>query len=859
MYAEEGDYVQSFEEWISMIGDQSNFSHVQYGRKIFPSNTPKEIIYLFCKMFPSFVNQIEAFVVYDEAPQKDFIISGNGLRGHRFFNIRIKNGWQAIFYVKDDNLAILYVSNDDNQTERLKRICESSHKYTDDHILPASGYIEKPIHDFLRYMYAFINSDNAFTVRNFKKYFITDVDFKLDHDQREAIQTIVSKPVCSHIVVGNAGTGKSTVGIVWLESVSESGQKRLYLTMSGPLVEHYSNSHTEQNELRRQMDMPGLPDITYMTIFDFMKGLLLRFFDQDPYLNGYSALDPEESYRLFKEVFRNYITAHSNSSLKKLDPFLCWREIHGLIKGAIVNRKLLGEKNFQLSSPLTLEEYYKVKEIYLSKWSEDSTAGSNISGDILFKLLNAYQKRLEKEKCFDDNDMAILLYRKRELISDTIEIESYDSAFIDECQDLTEIQMLAIFTLLSSCRHRLISSDRCQIVRPTYYYTGYMQQILMSTCKDDYNEVLPPRFLRENYRSSNQIKVLQNSLIKKINEYYKLKERELQSVPMRPDSEFGGTSSIPPIWIYDTEANRKKLSKIIRKLPKGTIVPIYARTKNNTDIDIISCKGINLQAVVLWQVFENMSANASKYDPIVWDSFYVGITRAEKYLIILEPENNKAGEFLASLPEGQISICPDITEALPNSDQTWENYILEQLENINSDDIIDEAYRLFYIENYGYAREIFLQHKKQSTECAAMAELCSVRMEIAEGNYRRALLHCSHLYSYSKQKASREIAHLYDDPRALNDLESLTAGLMLLYDKNYKNGKYCSINSLSEIYGAYKTRTGDESINTVIYKLCQSFPLVNRRVNTWVNKVAQLFNVRAEELKKKMHESGCVS
>ena len=841
------------------MGERPSFSHIQYGKKIFPNDTPKEILYLFCKMFPSFVNQIEAFVVHNKKPQKDFLISGKAFQGHRFFKVRIKNDWHSVFYAKDDRLAILYVSNSDDHTSRLQRLCESSKEYTNDHILPASGYIERPLDDFLRYMYAFINSDNALTIRNFKKYFITDVDFKLDKDQSDAIQTIVSKPVCSHIVVGNAGTGKSTVGIVWLESFSESGQNRLYLTMSKPLVEHYSNSHTEQNELRRQMDIPLLPNITYMTIFDFMKGLLMRFFDQDPYLKGYSALDPEESYRLFKEVFRNYMTAHSHSSPKKLDPFLYWREIHGLIKGAIVNRELLGKEEFVLSSPLTPEEYNSVREIYLSKWSDDSISDSIISGDVLFKLLKAYQKRLEKEKCFDDNDMAILLYRKRELISDIVEIESYDSAFIDECQDLTEIQMLAVFTLLSSCRHRLVSSDRCQIVRPTYYYTGYMQQILMSTCQEDYNENLPPRFLRENYRSSNQIKALQNSLIQKINEYYRLKETELQSVPMRPDSEFGGSSSIPPIWIYDTEANRKKLSRIIRKLPKGTVVPIYARSKNNIDIDIISCKGINLQAVVLWQVFENMAANASKSDPIVWDSFYVGITRAEKYLIILEPEDNKAGEFLSSLPEGQVSICQDITGTMPDSDKTWEDYILENLENISSDDIIDEAYRLFYIENYGYAREIFLQHKKQSNECAAMAELCSVRMEIAEGNYRRALLHCSHLYSYSRQKASREIAYLYDESRALNDLETLTAGLMLLYDKNYKNGKYCSISSLREIYGSYKLRKGDESINAVIYKLCQSFPLINRRINTWVNKVAQLFNIRAEELRKKIHDSSCVS
>lgn len=85
----------------------------------------------------------------------------------------------------------------------------------------------------------------------------------------------------------------------------------------------------------------------------------------------------------------------------------------------------------------------------------------------LYRVYEKYQAYLHRHRLFDDNDMARLLLKSR--MKPQRPYGVYGAVFVDECQDLTQMELLAIFHLLSGTRHKRMASDRCQMVQPTYF------------------------------------------------------------------------------------------------------------------------------------------------------------------------------------------------------------------------------------------------------------------------------------------------------------------------------------------------------------------------------------------------------
>lgn len=837
-----------YREWAAGV-KESDYSLIQYGKHIFQSNTNKEIVYEFCNKIPNIILKIENYKKGKGSLEENLLLKGPEYGENRFFKMRLSGSWRVVVLAEDNEeiLTIVCVVDHDAQMERIKRWAKAHPKEKAKDNSYIEGYVRKSIDDFLRNAYALKSQKNKCTVKQFRTIFNSDINFNLDQEQRLAAETSTSNNVRNVIVVGNAGSGKSTVGVVWLEKQPEIQKKKLYLTMSRNLVKTYENNHKEQNILYKNMDMPLLPEIRYASIFDYMKEIA----KSSDLFTSCKFLNPEASFREFKKVYKDLVDRR-NPRLKKEDAFLYWREIHGLIKGAIKDREQLDDPNESIVDYLSEGDYIKIAAKHNSKLigSNESVSNRLNIKDIKF-VLQAYKKYLEENHYLDDNDLASILVKYK----DEFTYDKVDMAFIDESQDLTEKQIYALMSVLSTCEQKLIASDRCQIIRPTFYNTGYMQQILENVTKSNKRPVV--YYLNNNYRSSNSIKRLQNDLVLELSKHQKLKYEELNQVPLSKDEQ---NTEIVPIWIHDNEDNRKILMEILSDMEDGRLHRIYANSDKENELDVVGCKGISLPSVLLWRVFVDFARNVSEYDQMAWDAFYVGVTRAEKYLIILEPKDTLVGKFLEKTDT--VVGCKDLKDYIDNRicDEmiTWSQYILNILSGISFDEIIASAEEMFENEKYIQAEEIYRAHEKKDKKFKWLADCCHALYCTYECKYREALMYYGKLDRKIEDVRFSYVSEGLADILESGDVEPddlLICKLMLLYDENYKNGYYANIDSLNEICDEYKQISGcNNDINCLIKSLCDEYPLIRSRIKSWMEDIAIMLDMKIEKFNESIAE-----
>lgn len=225
-------------------------------------------------------------------------------------------------------------------------------------------------------------------------------------------------------------------------------------------------------------------------------------------------------------------------------------------------------------------------------------------------------------------------------------LPEYGAVFLDECQDLTQMELLAIFHLLQKSLTKRMASDRCQMVQPTYFNEGWMR-----TASNDYDRFLgkdidlygcKARFLHYNYRSSRSIIDFQNYIIQYFMEsdIMTLKQNETAEIkvpPLTPDG-------VMPVWIRPGAGNKQLLiDELCSKLDASVLQTIFAfdNSVGKEDFpdadtaavtDVISCKGMEYPSVLLYNLLTE-----TRFDPVLaWKYFYVGATRGNRCIIIYE-------------------------------------------------------------------------------------------------------------------------------------------------------------------------------------------------------------------------------
>ncbi|MGO5129795.1 hypothetical protein [Mitsuokella jalaludinii] len=720
------------QDWQEESGKDSSlsvFRGIQFDKHIF-RHVPAAYQERFRKTFAKRLAKMQRiFTGEARAAGNDFkLVAGRNRR--RVFKRRIGDHRLSMVY-KDGILTLLALSSHDRQMADIHNLQGKS-----------IGYVYYDTADFLQQLAAWPERGRKQHL-TLGDYLATPAHFVFDEDQKAAMASAKSTENLS--VIGNAGAGKSVIGLKWLrQELQQPHHDALYLTMSENLV-YTLSFEFEKEQLESGKALPSQAEIR--TTFDFLRAAVKA---SHPEIPETQLLNAAQSYAIFSAFWAEQVDwtqfwnrkdpafARQTEEMTRLS---AWREIHGIIKGA-VPEDIAYERLRRIREALSPAEYQR--RLRREKKASQSTV---LWETTLYRVYEKYQAYLHRHRLFDDNDMARLLLKSR--MKPQRPYGVYGAVFVDECQDLTQMELLAIFHLLSGTRHKRMASDRCQMVQPTYFDEGWMR-----TTSNDYDRAqghrvqssgLRPRFLHYNYRSSRSIIAFQNYLVR----YFRtaglltLRQDEMQEIAVPPLTPEG----MRPVWVAAGEKNRQLLiEELWRKVPQSDLQTIFAfagsrakaafpLSEEDAVTDIINCKGMEYPSVLLYDVLSETGGNPA----MAWKYFYVGATRSNACLIIYEEEavpGTKIYEFLEDAAcEGLIDYVDDLRGKADYGEMNWLGYLYRSVYENVAENRLETAEHALDFGQYDLALRIYEEEGRD----ANMIAYCRGRLQESRGAYAAAL------------------------------------------------------------------------------------------------------------------------
>lgn len=704
----------------------SIFRGIQFDKHIF-RHVPTEHQERFRRTFANrLIKMQKIFSGEYRAAGNDFKFM-TGMRKQRVFKRRVGDHRLSMVY-KDGILTLLALSSHNRQVADIRKIQGKS-----------IGYVYYDTADFLHQLASWPEYGKKKHL-SLGDYLATPSHFVFDEDQKTAMASVEHAENLS--IIGNAGAGKSVIGLKWLnQELQHPHHDVLYLTMSENLV--YTLSFEFEKE-RLENGMTPHSEAKILTTFDFLREAVKTV---RPEIPETKLLNAAQSYAVFSSFwqesvdwtqFWNHMDPDFALQTEEMTRLAAWREIHGIIKGA-VPEDVDYHQFREMRENLSPADYQK--RLRQEKKASESTA---LWETKLYHVYRKYQQYLHRHHFFDDNDMARLLLK-----STRAPKYQYGAAFVDECQDLTQIELLAIFHLLRGTCHKRMASDRCQMVQPTYFDEGWMR-----TTSNDYDQALgrhvevsslKPCFLHYNYRSMRSIIDFQNYLV----QYFRtaglltLRQDEMQEITVPPLTPQG----MRPVWIAAGEKNRQILMKELwQKIPQSDLQTIFAfpgsrskqdfpLTEDDAVTDIIHCKGMEYPSVLLY----NVLSDTHSIPTMAWKYFYVGATRSNACLIIYEedavPGTDLYEFFEDAACEGLIDYANDLMGESDYGKMTWLRYLYQEINEGAAENRLETAEHALDYGQYDLALHIYEAEGNDPN----MIAYCRGRLLESRGNYASAL------------------------------------------------------------------------------------------------------------------------
>ncbi|MDX8335030.1 UvrD-helicase domain-containing protein [Candidatus Cetobacterium colombiensis] len=482
--------------------------------------------------------------------------------------------------------------------------------------------------------------------KKYKYYYLND----------EQYSCLVDLP--PHFIAGSAGSGKSTLTLRKLLNLEENQEfydisKVLYLTANKYLKD---NSFEQYLEFRKNNNKVG------------------DFFTLKEFLCKFLNISPEQivEFSKFKEFF---IFSYPNR--KKLDLSIeeIYSEINGIIKGLMIKG---GADNWNRD----LSKHCISLEDYLNLSSKYSTLDKD-SRKTFYDICQKYNYWLQQNDFFDLNDLSILLLKKN---------LEFDFIIIDEVQDLTEVQIYMLTSLVKNKDNLFLAGDIHQMINATFFNFERIKNLFYSK----YNKKVNIKVLSKNYRSCKKIVDLANYFAELRSSYIgNLGIEDYKEVSIQKDGEVNLTQvNIPllekaqndansAIVVPDNKIKSELLDQLKNKHRVFTIQEIKGLEYNN-----VICYNLSSTYYNQWtKIFLKSAKHDQKYRKY-FNIFYVGITRAQEKLIIMESniDDNKVLKELHNF----LTPNDDVTIDIKNENTTIEKeewlkegiklYKLEQLD-----------------------------------------------------------------------------------------------------------------------------------------------------------------------------------
>lgn len=541
------------------------------------------------------------------------------------------------------------------------------------------------------------------------------------------------------LVKGVAGSGKTNICISKILINGSQGQRVLYSTFSKSLLST-TNSVVNSCYILRLEDCKNkiiANDILGATNILKSIGVELEFVNAIDFLdkveNVISQLKQVE-YKLateltnktgdkkvvdfvtFNQLLDDFATYDIKDRLKKtnLNKELIFNEVEGLIFG-------IYEKN---SDMISKEKYSSIRQGQL-----------NVNEiKLIYDIALSYREIIKKNNEFvDKNIIANIVENSEELR------QVYDLVIVDEVQDFTERELYAVKHI---AKKFFAVGDPSQMINPAYFSFAHLQDMF------DYKKtnIYTLKLTYRNTSTLNEVVNSFNDVIRQNLGVYK-NTRDSEAVESK-DSTYSFYSDSKNIIdkLTDSEFNNYSIVVATERQKQKLKDEVKYNDKINV-FTISEVKGLEFETVVLYNVLSNNKVMFDRYNDVnfkladenfllryYFNLFYVGITRAQRHLLVIEEncptefkEYLSCYEYLSGdirleniIEKLDLKILSD-SERLEQAEKAFEIFNYEiaehyikwiQDENLKAQQLIRLDIYKNIVDNKDYfqARELFLKN-----------------------------------------------------------------------------------------------------------------------------------------------------
>lgn len=441
--------------------------------------------------------------------------------------------------------------------------------------------------------------------------------YYLNKEQRH----FVNEQLRPLMLFGSAGSGKTTIGIYKVFALlKQYPDLRIgYFTYSNYLLETAKKifNTVVQNEIisEEKLQADGLD---FYNIRDFLieQTAVQQMVELSEFRVFYRGLLAQPRYKKF---------------VRGLDAFDAWREIRGLIKGfAGMNWKP------QIDQPLIEAAQYKgLKALYTSLEEEDK--------EMMYEIAQRYQEWLAREGKVDENDLCRQLLRQQE------QLPEYDWIIIDEVQDLTELEIYLMYSMVWDKENVMVSGDFYQTINPTFFDTRRMSTLL-ELAGERYEQY--PQ-LTMNYRNPRHIVDAANKLSDYRQRVFGRDRRNDLGYEVAMREEAGQIyilsnnrhekirllkEALQKAYVYVVVPNELEKQKLMEELGVDSRIFTVAEVKGIENEQII-CVNLFTAYKEKWEkVTEEDKVKESSFYKYLFNMVYVAMTRARSYVCFIDDD-----------------------------------------------------------------------------------------------------------------------------------------------------------------------------------------------------------------------------
>lgn len=633
---------------------------------------------------------------------------------------------------------------------------------------------------------------NVINISQLRSYISTseeNYDVLLNEEQYE----VLNSGAFPLVIYGCAGSGKTVLSTHLIYGFIKSGydSRALYTSLS-------ENLNTHVQKLFANIAKADEPEAYREYKADFLEvNALFRS------LTGAHKSEFSDFIR-FKELCRtNTEAANKLKRLAKdnIDALAVWSEIRGIIKGHLdeswgwsspISRTKLQDAGIRFLSHHDLIKaydsahkwYVKVNEAEpISEWVECLLEGENLSVgekqkilasakiiDSHFSAFDSSKRMLKREEylvlnseysVYDKEQRTVIhelcvlydnwlvenkLYDDNDLARRVIDLKScegqYDFAVLDEVQDLTEMQIYALYKICKNPSHMVFAGDIHQVINPTFFSEERIRKLYYS--RNRKRSPVHISFLKKNYRS-------QDKIVDFANELAEIRKRRIGSRSLQSElSEESAIEGWRPFLLNASESNIKQIVNRVNELPYAAIV-VQDRKHAGMLLEMLDSeyagniftvqeiKGLEKRYVVCidvasaysqeWtDIFSEKNIRKNMKYRYYFNTLYVAATRAQDGLCFVE-------------------------RSLPESMQDWLLKFADYIDNYDSDRLFldddDSAGEHWYQsanklqENQDYERAILQYKKSQFEDFALQITRCEVKLLLQQGKINDAIKCCT--------------------------------------------------------------------------------------------------------------------